>query len=383
MHILIAALHRPVQPTGVCRHAVNLARCLAESDAVERITIVIGAWQKAYFYQSFHLHSSKIQWVSVNIKNTSASRNLWFMLGLPKLVRSIAPDLVHLTFPLPFLRSLFSCPIVTTIHDLYPYECPENFGSRSLFNRLFLKQSVENSDGLACVSKSTLEKLAFYFPHYPSARTSVIYNYVDFDQVHPQPISTPPIDFPYLLCVAQHRKNKNLDLLIRAYDRLLQDQHLDERTKLILVGESGPETEPLLDLIRAHALQERVLLLSSLDDGELCWLYQHCLAFVIPSATEGFCLPLVEALSLSCKVVCSDIPIFREVGTASSIFFRLDGDSVQQLAAAITTALHQASPDPTQALTHFSKQHATQRYLALYQMIAPQLSAPRYLEQRL
>lgn len=28
MHILIAALHRPTDPTGVCRFAANLARCL-------------------------------------------------------------------------------------------------------------------------------------------------------------------------------------------------------------------------------------------------------------------------------------------------------------------------------------------------------------------
>ena len=45
MHILIAALHRPTKPTGVCRHAVNLAQCLADTDEVDKVTLVIGAWQ--------------------------------------------------------------------------------------------------------------------------------------------------------------------------------------------------------------------------------------------------------------------------------------------------------------------------------------------------
>ena len=36
MHVLIAALHRPVKPTGVCRHAANLARCLAAKPDVSK-----------------------------------------------------------------------------------------------------------------------------------------------------------------------------------------------------------------------------------------------------------------------------------------------------------------------------------------------------------
>jgi glycosyltransferase involved in cell wall biosynthesis len=386
VHILIVALHRPVKPTGVCRHAVNLAQCLADSHAVSRVTVVIGAWQKAYFSTAFKLDSTKIQWVTIPIKNSSLSRNAWFMLGLPQLVRSLAPDIVHLSFPLPFLRQLFPCPIVTTIHDLYPYECPENFGSQVLFNRLFLKQSIKNSDGLACVSQSTLDKLTVYCPHQPPhQKTAVVYNYVDFSQIDPRPLSQHAIDFPYLLCVAQHRKNKNLDLLIRAYDRLLNTHQFAAETKLVLVGDSGPETENLLELIGTHGLQDRVLLLSSLDDRELCWLYQQCLAFVIPSSTEGFCLPLVEALYLSCRVVCSDIPIFREVAVSHSTFFSLQGDAVQHLAEAIVTALRQDNPSPPDpdARMHFSRLNATRQYLMLYQAIAPQLSQPCYLEQRL
>jgi glycosyltransferase involved in cell wall biosynthesis len=36
----------------------------------------------------------------------------------------------------------------------------------------------------------------------------------------------------------------------------------------------------------------------AISDSERCWLYQHCEAFLFPSKTEGFGLPVIEAMSL-------------------------------------------------------------------------------------
>ena len=101
MHILVAALHRPSKPTGVCRHAANLAQCLAETDEVTKVTLIVGEWQKSYFEETFKLFSSKINLISVSINNSSLSRNRWFLFGLPKLADRLQPDIIHLSFPLP------------------------------------------------------------------------------------------------------------------------------------------------------------------------------------------------------------------------------------------------------------------------------------------
>lgn len=372
MHVLISALHRPSKPTGVCRHAANLARCLADSDRVTQITLVTGAWQKDYFETSFNLSSKKIRLAEVDTKNNSLSRNIWFLFGLPKLVNNLRPDLVHLSFPLPFLQSLFSCPVVATIHDLYPYECPENFGYPNvLFNRWFLKHCAENSDGFSCVSGITLENLKRYFPDAFRKETTVVHNYVDFSQVSsrvPKSIDSNAND-PFLLCVAQHRKNKNLDILIQAYFQLIQNARLSDSTKLVIVGSPGPETENIHAQIRTLSLEDRVLLLSSIDDNELCWLYQNCELFVIPSSTEGFCLPLAEAMYLSCKVVCSDIPIFKEIGSSECTYFNLEGDPVKNLSQAIIQTLGQPCSSKNSGNHRFSKSKAADQYLQFYSTV--------------
>lgn len=371
MHILIAVLHRPTKPTGVCRYAANLARCLSNTEQITQITIVTGTWQRSYFKDAFLLSDEKIKIVDVDIENRSIARNIWFLFGLPKLVRRLAPDLVHLAFPLPFWRSLFPCPVAATIHDLYPYQFPENFGRwQALFNRLFLQICIHNSDALACVSQITLNYLNHYFPEIinQGKKASVIYNFVDFDQVQARLPTALQNDYnyPFILCVGQHRKNKNLDLLIQAYVFLIGEGLLDEATKLIIVGSPGPETDNLTQLVQETSLEKMVLMLSAIDDDELCWLYQHSKLFVIPSSLEGFCIPLVEALYFSCKVICSDIPIFREVGSSSCTYFDLTGDPVKNLAQSIRQTLESNSLSRTDVNLKFSKTAIADQCLRFY-----------------
>jgi glycosyltransferase involved in cell wall biosynthesis len=45
----------------------------------------------------------------------------------------------------------------------------------------------------------------------------------------------------------------------------------------------------------------------------------ECLVF--PSLSEGFGLPGLEALSVGCSVVCSSIPVFREIYGDAAVYF--------------------------------------------------------------
>jgi glycosyltransferase involved in cell wall biosynthesis len=373
MHVLIAALHRPTKPTGVCRHAANLANCLAEKLEVTQISLVIGVWQQDYFTTAFTFVSPKIKIITVSIKNSSLVRNRWFIGGLPQLANKLKPDIVHLSFPLPFIRAKFESSVVSTIHDLYPYECPENFGFPQVwFNRLFLQQCINNSDGLSCVSQITLNQLKFYFPKLkPQQKIAVIYNYVDFDlkSLKLQPPQQLSEKSTFILTVAQHRQNKNLDLLIEAYAKMLKARQLDRNCQLIIVGSSGPQTEDLQNLITELALKNKVLLLSAIKDEELCWLYQNCHAFIIPSSTEGFCLPLVEALHFSDRIVCSDIPIFKEVGNINCTYFSLKNDPINNLSNAIIQTMDKPQTLHPMNVGKFDKLNIAHQYFNLYSQI--------------
>ncbi|MEO1133020.1 MAG: glycosyltransferase family 1 protein [Cyanobacteria bacterium J06639_1] len=373
MHVLIPALHRPTHPTGVCRHAANLAQCLAAIEGISRITLAIGQWQTQYFQLAFDLASPKIEIESIEIANRTLARNRWYIFGLPNVAERLRVDLVHVSFPIPFVRRWFQSRIATSIHDLYPYECPENFGyPRVWFNRWFLESSVSQSDGLCCVSETTQKSLELYFPGARSRKPiSVVYNYVDFAAPSPtvpaQLQSDPPESF--VLCVAQHRKNKNLDILIESFAQLARNHRLSADTILVLVGSPGPETERIEALVRDRSLAKRVTFLSRLSDRELAWLYDRCTLFVIPSSREGFCLPLVEALAFGCRVVCSNIPIFREVGASLCYYFDLHTDPVKALSDRILVALSHPRLEASALEARFTKPAIARQLLDFYAQI--------------
>ena len=277
-----------------------------------------------------------------------------------------------MSFPLPFVRAWFSSPVISSIHDLYPYECPENFGyPQVLFNQAFLRQCIQSSDGLVCVSKTTLDALNYYFPKVKAQKKSiVIYNIVDFKGVESEEPQNSNCDFslPFLVTVAQHRKNKNLDLLIEAYGLLRDEDRIHPSAWLLLVGSRGPETDELTNLIEKLSLENQVIFLSGLKDKELRWIYEQATLFIIPSSTEGFCLPLLEALSLACPVVCSNIPIFREVGTSYCQYFELDSQALPNLANAIERALSDPLTATGEADARFSREEISRQLLDFYEL---------------
>ena len=58
-----------------------------------------------------------------------------------------------------------------------------------------------------------------------------------------------------------------------------------------------------------------------LSDDELVAAYRRATCLVNTSLNEGFCLPVVEAQSLGLPVICTDIPVLREVAGQGALFF--------------------------------------------------------------
>ena len=159
MRILISGLWAAREPSGICRTVANLVRGLHGSGAVERIFLVIGAWQKQYFEEKLGLGKFEVEVHTVDILNNALSRNAWYAFALGPFAERVSADIVHLSFPSPVVKRLFSCPIVLCLHDLYPYDQPQNFGFPRVFVNRFLLRKALSGHRVACVSEITLQRL--------------------------------------------------------------------------------------------------------------------------------------------------------------------------------------------------------------------------------
>jgi glycosyltransferase involved in cell wall biosynthesis len=175
--------------------------------------------------------------------------------------------------------------------------------------------------------------------------------------------------------VAQHRRNKNIGTLIRAFDRLIGSGWIEVNTKLVVIGTRGPETSGIRSLVNDLRLTNRVHFLENLSEPQLQWCYGHCDALVAPSITEGFDLPIAEGLLTGCRIVCSDIAVHREIGGDQCRYVSLRENPAEQLAAVIADTLNEPKP-PSFALPQFSSPVLAKQYLTLYKNLL-EASAPQ------
>lgn len=366
MHLLIASVSAATSPAGICRHAANIARGMLACSSVQKITMLTGDWQADYFRDAFNLKSEKLEIRRVSIRNRTAARNLWYLRGLPTAARACGADIVHLAYPIPLLRAAYTSPVVVSLHDLYPFDIPQNFGKRAWLNRAALNLCLQNVDAIACVSGETRIRLHPLFPAMEPEKVTVIPNSIWLSRgIGHMPLPSEIRDYPFLLCVAQHRANKNLPLLLRSFRLALDRNLVPANAKLIVVGQEGPETQFLRQVVTRWDLGVRVLFLHGISDALLVSLYENCELVIAPSLLEGFGLPVAEALAVGSRVVCSDIPAFRSIGTACCVFFDPTDGSGESLVAAMREAMKSPRRSAISSIA-LDPQEAAVMYLALY-----------------
>jgi len=106
---------------------------------------------------------------------------------------------------------------------------------------------------------------------------------------------------PFVLGVGRLHKQKNFDLLIKAYSKT----QVKKDAKLLIVGE-GKERKSLELLINSLNLDDQVILVG--QKGNIKDYYMQCDMYILSSRFEGFPNVLVEALSNNCACIATDCP---------------------------------------------------------------------------
>jgi glycosyltransferase involved in cell wall biosynthesis len=140
----------------------------------------------------------------------------------------------------------------------------------------------------------------------------------------------------YLLAVGSQNPTKNLPALLQAWDQIRRDRDL----KLVLVG--GADAAVFADTGPADgAARSGVVRAGVVGDGALKSLYSHALGLVFPSLDEGFGLPPLEALSLSCPVAAARAGAIPEVCGDAVLYF--DPRSVADMGVALSRLIEDAA----------------------------------------
>lgn len=202
------------------------------------------------------------------------------------------------------------------VHDLIPLTHPEYCRPGELERHTArLNTVLRTAAGIVTNSQATLDELTAFAESSRSALPPAVAALLAPPPLRPG--TAPPLDAPYFVILGTIEPRKNHWMLLQVWRRLVERQGADNAPRLVVIGQRGWECENVVDLLeRGKELQGVVLERPSCSDAELATWLKHARALLFPSFSEGYGLPLVEALAQGTPVIASDLPVFREIAGA-------------------------------------------------------------------
>lgn len=206
---------------------------------------------------------------------------------------------------------------IACIHDAHTFIMPESYGRGfRLAHRMILPRLGRRARFITTVSELSRDHLVRYGIA-PADKIVVAYNGADHAARWDAGQSKlPDAPRPYVLCLGQPQRYKNMELVMRMAPAL-DAMGMDIR----MAGDIAEESLPLDGAPRPPNLH----LLGRVSDDDLAKLLRGALCFLFPSRIEGFGLPAVEAMIHGCPVVASISPCLPEICGEGAIL--IDPDS--------------------------------------------------------
>jgi glycosyltransferase involved in cell wall biosynthesis len=317
LRVLIDATALPAQRGGVARYVDELVarvpaygvdvHVASQSRDVDRYRRAVGASR---------VHVAP-RWAA-----RPASRLAWEQSGLPLLVRSVAPDVVHSPhYTLPLISSLGRRPCnVVTLHDATFFSDPHlHLGVKARFFRGWTAVSGRLADALVAPSEATRDEVVRH-THTDASRIAVVPHGVDHHRFRPpRPDEVSDVrrwlglapDEAYVAFLGTLEPRKNVPALVRAFGQVAAD--LPDPPVLVLAGGRGWDgaVDPAVAELREGL---KVLRPGFVPDGLVPALLGGAEVVAYPAHGEGFGLPVLEAMACGAAVLTTDRLSLSEVG---------------------------------------------------------------------
>lgn len=121
----------------------------------------------------------------------------------------------------------------------------------------------------------------------------------------------------FLLFVGNFNPRKNLERIIRAYDRVRASGKVTHQ--LVIAGEQGWKFDKQAAL-QGITHREDIRFIGFVPDEDMAALYSASDAFLFPTLYEGFGIPVVEAQRCGTPVLTSNVSSLPEVGGDAAVY---------------------------------------------------------------
>jgi glycosyltransferase involved in cell wall biosynthesis len=256
--------------------------------------------------------------------------------------------------------------VVLTIHDLnFLYDDKKSKAKKEKYLR-FVQKNINRSSAIVTISEFGKNDVLKHC-NVGNRPIEVIHNGTNSLE--------PPVLFGtsykprtrFLFSIGVINRKKNFHVLLPLL-------HHNRDIELLI---AGPADDPdylhfMRDAARRLGVEEKLRVLGPITEPEKSWYYRNCYAFAFPSLSEGFGLPVAEAMSVGKPVFLSDRTSLPEIGRDAAFYFNdFDEHRMQHV---FTRGMQTYKDDKMENLikqrsSEFCWQKAASQYLELYRSL--------------
>lgn len=284
--------------TGVQRFAMEIVKRIAKYSKHKIIILVPTDYSGDHAFKN------------VEIKKIGKfSGHLWEQIDLVKYVKG--KPLINLCNTSPILKKNQ----IVVIHDAAVYASPNgfSFAFRAWYKSLFFFTS-KISKKILTISEFSTKELIKYLKVKTEKLGFITEGKEHFENVKENNEVLNKFNLTkdkYVFAVSSLNPNKNFEALVKATE-YLQNQDFE----VVIAGGTDPKV-----FGSTNIESNNVKYLGYITDEDLKGLYKNAGCFVFPSVYEGFGLPPLEAMSVGCPVLVSEVGPMPEVGGDASLYF--------------------------------------------------------------
>lgn len=252
--------------------------------------------------------------------------------------------------------------IVLTVHDLnFLYdEKKEDWKKKRYLSQLTKK--IDRADHVVAISNFVLEDIKRHI-NIEGKPSSVIYNGCNIKEIGDlkEPAIKPTA--PFLFSIGTIVAKKNFHVL----PSLLQNN----KRQLVIAGVTQNEDykNKIISEAKKSGVEDRLIFTGAITENDKQWYLKNCEAFVFPSISEGFGLPVLEAMYFGKPVILSTYTSLPEIGGSAAFYFQnFEAEHMQQvlLSALADYKKHNLSDEIRRRALLFDWKESAKNYQKVY-----------------
>lgn len=336
---------------SVSRYTLEILKGILKEDSINDYTLLIrpeGEKTARQFFQDSSFQNLKIQVLDIPHYSIGEQTKLLKYLNKEKF------DLVHFTqFNHPIY---YKGKFVVTVHDLtmLGHLHRQNPIKRIAFNQV-MKAAAKNSVKILTVSKTSKQDIIDY---YGTEKDKIVVAYLGVDDKYNLLVRSHhealgvfrdkyKISGEYILYTGMWKRHKNLLRMLQAFEKASKTGKIaDRKVQLVMAGKIDKNEREVINLINqinsrqgTYGLRPEaqdlnpVVTTGFVDEEELPIAYAGASVYIIPSLSEGFGLPPLEAMASGTPVISSRESCMPEILGDAPLYF--DPYNVDDMAKAM------------------------------------------------